>query len=168
MGGSGPGNSIATSRGARTLARALQMPVDNSCASGGRYAAGFARGRSRREVCGSSGGRWSSSQLWKLMARLAFEQVCRTNVVMKKVISFRDLDPRYPFYLDRGSSIVTKEVCGARSGRAEFQHPVPHLMSSLPAAIRCRYVDSRGSRFSGVHVSFCFFLLSLCGFWGDG
>ena len=35
------------------LARALQMPVDKL--QSGRYEAGFARGRSRREVCGSSG-----------------------------------------------------------------------------------------------------------------
>jgi len=28
------------------------------------------------------------------------------------------------------------------------------------------YTEKPGYR--GVHVSFCFFLLSLCGFWGDG
>src|SRR5208337_3558153 len=53
MGGSGPGNSIATSGGCRTWAARFKCQW-TSCAFG-RYEAGFARGRSRLEVCGPSG-----------------------------------------------------------------------------------------------------------------
>src|SRR5271157_5181985 len=108
MGGSGPGNSIATSGGCRTWPARFKCQW-TSCASG-RYEAGFARGRSRLEVCGPSGPMGGNDadcgSSWQTRVRASL----RNKRLHEEYYGFRHLDLLYPFYLDRGSSIVTKEV----------------------------------------------------------
>src|SRR5271157_443942 len=108
MGGSGPGNSIATSGGCRTWPARFKCQW-TSCASG-RYEAGFARGRSRLEVCGPSGPMGGNDadcgSSWQTRVRASL----RNKRLHEEYYQFRHLDPLYPFYLDRGSSIVTKEI----------------------------------------------------------
>src|SRR5208337_3681692 len=108
MGGSGPGNSIATSGGCRTWAARFKCQW-TSCAFG-RYEAGFARGRSRLEVCGPSGPMGGNDadcgSSWQTRVRASL----RNKLLHEEHYQFRHLDTLYPFYLDRGSSIVTKEV----------------------------------------------------------
>src|SRR5271157_1867871 len=108
MGGSGPGNSIATSGGCRTWPARFKCQW-TSCAFG-RYEAGFARGRSRLEVCGPSGPMGGNDadcgSSWQTRVRASL----RNKLLHEEHYQFRHLDTLYPFYLDRGSSIVTKEV----------------------------------------------------------
>src|SRR5208337_1189899 len=118
MGGSGPGNSIATSGGCRTWPARFKCQW-TSCAFG-RYEAGFARGRSRLEVCGPSGPMGGNDadcgSSWQTRVRASL----RNKRLHEEHYQFRHLDPLYPFYLDRGSSIVTKEVlCRADPVRRE-------------------------------------------------
>src|SRR5271157_4066994 len=115
MGGSGTRQLIATSGGCRTWPARFKCQW-TSCAFG-RYEAGFARGRSRLEVCGPSGPMGGNNadcgSSWQTRVRASL----RNKRIHEEHYQFRHLDPLYPFYLDRGSSIVTKEVlCRADPG----------------------------------------------------
>ncbi len=66
--------------------------MSTGCASG-RYEAGFARGRSRREVCGSFGPMGGNDADCESSWQTRVRADCGTNVLMKKVISFEILIP---------------------------------------------------------------------------
>ena len=87
----GPGNSIATWGGCRTWPAHFKCQR-TSCRSG-RYEAGFARGRSRLEVCRPSGPMGGSNAGCGGSWQLAFEQMSKTSIVVRKVISFEILIP---------------------------------------------------------------------------
>ena len=91
MGGSGPGNSIATSGGCRTWPARFKCQW-TSWHLGDTRLGSLAAGPAARSV--GRLGRWAgTTPTVEAHGRLAFEQVCGTNVVMKKVISFEILIP---------------------------------------------------------------------------
>ena len=92
MGGSGPGNSIATSGGCRTWPCAFSNASGQASHLGDTRLGSLAAGPAARSV--GRLGRWAgTTPTVEAHGRLAFEQVCGANVVMKKVISFEILIP---------------------------------------------------------------------------